>query len=158
MRVNYELNFRDFALFQAIHHFLSAPLQIFYLGWAIFISLSAMVGESSSAKVLTAFYVYLVIWAVALPIQVVFLALGKYRALLTGHAVEILDDGICDQTGFSKSSHFWAGINRVVRRWGFIAIYIHDQNAFIIPNRAFDTADQRRQFFCELKQRFANAR
>ena len=156
MRVKYDLKFRDFAAFNGIHQFLSVPIQIFYIGLAALIA--RISSESFGARLLTALLVYLGMWAAQQAFSLLYLGVGRYRALFTEHVVEIQDDGFYDETRFSRSTYLWPGINKVVQRLGFVAVYIRAHGAFIIPNRAFQSTEQRKQFFLTLKQKLGKAR
>ena len=150
MRIEYDLKFRDYLLFNAIHQLLSVPVQLFYGGLALFLFYLSLGKQSLCASVILAIIVYLAMWVVQLSFNVVYLYFGKNRSLLTKHVVEIQNEALYEETQFNKSYHFWPGIAKVISCPGFIAIYINAHAAHIIPSRAFSSLGNRQQFLSAL--------
>jgi hypothetical protein len=151
MRIEYELKFRDYLLFNAMHQLLSVPVQLLYGGFATFIFFSSLDDQSLCASALAAIFAYVAIWAIQLLFNVLYLYFGKNRSLLTKHIVEIQDDAFYEETQFNKSYHYWPGLAKVISRPGFIAVYINANAAHIIPSRAFSSSIQRQVFLSALK-------
>jgi hypothetical protein len=90
-------------------------------------------------------------------VQTVFVALYILKfgqdGFLTRHVIEIREDALFEATKFNESRHFWPGIQKVVRRPGFVAIYIAQHQAHIIPNRAFRSKEERNRFVDLLREK-----
>ena len=160
LRIEYKLTYRDWLLFNLTHQFLSPVVQIFFAGPAVlFYFIITMDGDiSSAAGVLAAIVAYLFMWLA----QVVFLAIfglsGKNRSLLTQHVVELQDDAFYDETAYGRSYNYWPGINKVVLRPGFTAVYTSAHVAHIIPRRAFASDEQVWQFVAAIRDRLRSPR
>jgi hypothetical protein len=151
MRIEYELKFRDYLLFNVMHQLLSVPVQLLYGGFATFIFFSYLGNESWYVSAIAAILAYLVMWAVQLSFNVFYLYFGRNRSLLTKHIVEIQDDAFYEETQFNRSYHFWPGIAKVISRPGFMAVYINGSAAHILPGRAFSSPEHRQEFMSALK-------
>jgi hypothetical protein len=157
MRIDYELKFRDYLLFNAMHQMLSVPVQLFYGGLAAFIFYLSIGEQSLFAGAIEAILVYLAMWAVQLLFNAFYLAFGKNRSLLTRHIVEIQDNAFYEETKFGRSYHFWSGLAKVISRPGFIAVYINANAAHILPDRAFSSPEHRKEFLSVLKGKLSAA-
>jgi hypothetical protein len=71
----------------------------------------------------------------------------KDKAILTKHIVEIQDDALYEETKYNRSYFYWNGVNKIVRRAGYIAVYVTKHMAHIIPASAFNSRNQRKEFF-----------
>ena len=71
----------------------------------------------------------------------------KDKAILTRHIVEIQDDALYEETKYNRSYFYWNGVNKIVRRAGYIAVYVTKHMAHIIPDSAFNSRIQRKEFF-----------
>lgn len=157
MRIEYELKYRDFLLFNCMHQLLSVPVQVAYLGFATLIFFVSSGDQSLRANAITALLVYVAMWTVQLVFNVFYLLFGKNRSLFTKYIVEIQEDYFYEETCFSRSYHYWPGVVKVVRRFGFIAVYLNAHYAHIIPSRAFLTVEQRTQFLSALRGKVSAA-
>lgn len=157
MRIEYELKFRDYLAFNALHQLLSVPVQLLYGGFAAFIFYTSLSDESLCVSAIMGVLAYIAMWAVQLLFNIVYLYFGKNRSLLTRHVVEIQDEAFYDETQFNRSYHYWPGIAKVVRRLGFIAVYINAHAAHIIPSRAFSSHEQRQLFLSSLREKLSAA-
>jgi hypothetical protein len=146
MRIEYQLKFKDYLAFNVIHQLVSIPVQIFYGGMSLFFFFSLLGAQPATVCAIVALLGYLAMWAIQIVFNVFYLCFGSYRSLLTQHTVEIQDDAFFDETKFSRSYHFWNGINKVVNKLGMVAVYINASAAHIIPGRAFSSAAQRDEF------------
>jgi hypothetical protein len=155
MRIEYNLKFIDYLIFSITHQFLSVTTQGLFLGFSILIAHSAAGYASLAICVLMGLFVYAAMWAFQLIFSIVYLFFGKNRSLLTKHQVEIQPGAFYTETSFSRTYHYWPGIVRVVKRFGFIGVYINGQAAHIIPNRAFSSVEQREAFLSGLKIKLA---
>ena len=151
MRIEYELKYWDYLLFNVLHQLYSATVQITYLGFSVLSFYLSYSYQSACAAAIYGLLTYLVMWAVQLPFNVIYLYFGKNKSLLTRHIVEIQDEAFYDETRFGRSYHYWAGIEKVVSRPGFIAVYLNANAAHIIPARAFSSPAQRQSFLTALE-------
>ena len=151
MHIEYELKYWDYLLFNVLHQFFSATVQIIYIGLSVLSFYLSYRYQCACAAAINGLLTYLVMWAVQLPFNVIYLYFGKNRSLLTQHIVEIQDEAFYNETRFGKSYHYWAGIAKVVSRPGFIAVYLNANAAHIIPARAFSSAAQRQSFLTALE-------
>lgn len=157
MRIEYELKFRDFLLFNVMHQLLSVPVQLFYGGFAALIFYSSLDDQSLCASAILALLAYLAMWGVQLLFNVLYLYLGKNRSLLTKHVIEIQDDAFYEETQFNRSYYYWPGLAKVINRPGFIAVYINAHAAHIIPRRAFSSVGHRLEFLAALRGKLSAA-
>ena len=151
MRIEYELKYWDYLLFNVLHQLYSATVQITYLGFSVLSFYLSYSYQSACAAAIHGLLTYLVMWAVQIPFNVIYLYFGKNKSLLTQHIVEIQDEAFYDETRFGRSYHYWAGIAKVVSRPGFIAVYLNANAAHIIPARAFSSPAQRKSFLTALE-------
>lgn len=157
MRIEYDLKFRDYLLFNGLHQLLSPAVQLFYLLCSLSVFLTEPEDNSLAARLLSAMFLYLAVWTVQLLFNAVYLYSSKNRTILTRHAITVQEEGLLDETTFSKSQHYWAGIHKVVRRPGFVAVYLNAHAAHIIPSRAFPSDEHRSRFVSEIKMKLAKA-
>ncbi len=151
MKIEYELKFFDYFVFNVLHQFLSWPIQLFIVGCALLSGLITSGDEMAALPVVTAVVAYAAIWAIQIVFLLFYLCFGSYRSLLTKHIAEIQDDAFYKETKFGRSYEFWSGVVKVVGRPGFIGVYLNGNAAHIIPNRAFSSSDQRHAFFTALQ-------
>jgi hypothetical protein len=153
MRIEYELKYRDYLLFNTIHQLLSIPLQIIYVALSALISFLGFDENGLLISVIKTLFLYLIMWVFQLLFNIVYLYFGKNPSILTKHIVEIQDDAFYEETRFNRSYQYWSGIIKVVQYFGFIAIYINAHMAHIIPRRAFSSTEQRTQFLVALNEK-----
>jgi hypothetical protein len=156
MVIEYENKFRDLFLFNTVHQFMSPVAQIFYLGVALFVT---YLGEMESSPVFYFVMVligYLAAWGIQALFNLIYLVSRDNHTFLTKHIMEIREDGIFDKTKYYQSLYFWTGVTRIVRRSGFIAIYVNQNAAHIIPNRAFGSKEECEQFYRGVKLEIAH--
>lgn len=150
MRIEYELKFKDYLLFHAMHQLFSVQIQVFYIGSAAFLFYSNFGEQSLGASVIEAVIIYLAFWIAQLLFNVFYLCFGKNRSLFTSHIVEIRNDAFYEETQFGRSYHFWAGLAKVISRPGYIAVYTNANAAHILPSRAFSGPKHRQEFLSAL--------
>ncbi len=155
MRIEYELKYRDYLLFNVMHQLLSVPVQLLYGGFAVLIFFSALGDQSICARAYLAVLAYAAMWAVQLLFNAFYLLFGKNRSLLTRHVVEIQDEAFYEETKYGRSYHYWPGLAKVISRPRFIAVYINANAAHIIPDRAFSSSLQRKEFLSALKEKLS---
>jgi hypothetical protein len=90
--------------------------------------------------------VYLAMWIGQAVFLAIVLITRRSDSVLTKHVLEANDDALRDSTKFNESRYFWPGILEVVARPGFVAVYIAQHSALIIPSRAFSSRHDRKHF------------
>ena len=158
MRIEYRNKFSDILLFNAVHQFLSLPLQGLYLSLFAFIFYSESLTSSLVLAAVTALLWYLALWVFQLLFNVVYLFSRKNGSVLTDHVVEVQSDALLEETRFNKSLFYWPGVVRVVSRPGFVGIYVTPHLAHVIPTRAFESEQQRVQFIALVRDKIRAAK
>lgn len=152
--IEYRNTYWDLVRFHAVHQFLSPLLQFFYVGLA---ALFFRFGISWQLGVWGALAMALVMYAMMWGVQFVFNALyaisRKNHSFLTTHVVELRDDALFEETQYGRFHFHWNGLLKVVRRPGFIAVYISPFQAHIIPLRAFASPAAADAFYRQVKAR-----
>jgi len=156
MRIEYENKFLDLFLFNILHFFLMLRVHVLVmllmvyvfwsyryvgdnpLGYSLFVTLKYFISYWLFIFILYAFYLYF----------------RDNRSVLTKHSIELTDDYLLEETKYNKSYFYWPGINKIVQRPGFIAVYISANGAHVIPNRAFPSRSEREKFVMKLFSRF----
>lgn len=164
LRIEYTLTYRDWLLFNLTHQFLSPVVQIFYVAPAVLFyfifsldeDLSPAAGAAAGAA--AAIKAYLLMWLIQIVFTAIYGLSGKNRSLLTRHVVELQDDAFYNETAYARSYNYWPGINKVVLRPGFAAVYTSAHVAHIIPRRAFASDEQVWQFVATVRDRLRGKR
>jgi hypothetical protein len=149
MRIEYRIGYVDRLRFNLWHQFLSPVVNGFFLLVVALIFWSEIQTRPPVVGAVIAFVFYVLMWVV----QSLFTAVYLFtrRAVQTRHVLEIKSDALYESTEFNESRLFWPGILRVVTRPGFVAIYVAQHTALIIPNRTFK-GDERRRFIDSLNE------
>lgn len=149
MRIEYENKFMDILIFNSFHQILSPVLQIFFLIAVTFIMFIDLRYPDSSLReaIILGLKVYVIMWVVQLLFNVIYLYSKKDKAILTKHVLEIQDESLYEETKYNRSFFYWNGIVKIIRRPGFLAIYVTKHMAHVIPARAFISAEQRNDFY-----------
>lgn len=159
MKIEYENSFKDLLLFSIVHQFLSPVIQFFLLllvAYIVFTEVS-VVGRSLIAAIVVAFIWYLGLWIFQLFFNTVYQYSKKSKSVLTKHIIEIQDEAFYEETKYNRSYFYWTGIVKVVKRPGFVGVYVTPDAAHIIPNRAFASHQQASAFVDEIKLRLCSA-
>ncbi|MDR3054533.1 MAG: YcxB family protein [Zoogloeaceae bacterium] len=163
MQIKFTLRFFDYAYFNFVHSFKLLVLQGFFviLSASISLDMLSISGSVGGIAIVTtlaiACLVYLALWLAQLILGVILL-LGENKTLLTACTIEVLDDALLEETKFNKNFAYWSGIVKVVSCPGFIAIYVTQHNAYIIPNRAFASPVQKADFLKQVREKVRAAR
>lgn len=158
MRLQYRLKFTDYLLFNAAHQLMSVSLQGFYLlvCWGIY---AVSIEETGKLRgFVAATVVYVAMWCLQMMFNVLYMYSSKNKSLLTDHIVEVQEDAFYDETRFNRSFHYWPGIAKIVKRPGFVAVYINELAAHVIPRRAFSSAEQANTFVSLVRERIRRSR
>jgi hypothetical protein len=146
MRVEYEVGYRDRFAFNLTHQFLTPVISGAFLLPPLLLFLIEIRTRPVIQSLVLAAIVFFVIWIA----QAIFLAVAlitrRSDSVLTQHVLETDEDSLRDSTKFNESRYLWSGILDVVARPGFVAVYIAQHSALIIPSRAFPSRQVRKQF------------
>jgi hypothetical protein len=153
MRIQYELRYLDYLLFNVVHLFLSLRLQAVYLLLTGFIYSSERENSSVGFSLLFAAIVYAIMWIVQVIFSAIYLFTRRRDGNLTEHTIELRDDAFYESTRFSESRFFWPGILKVVRRPGYVAVYVAQHLAHVIPIRAFESKEQIANFVAFIREK-----
>jgi uncharacterized membrane protein (DUF485 family) len=157
MRIEYENKFSDLVLYQAIHQFLSVPLQIFFVLFYLFIFWSESLTASVVSSAITAFFWWVGVWIVQFVFNAVYFWSRNNRSVIGRHAIEVQDGALMEETKYNKSFFYWPGVVKAVSRPGFVAIYVTPHIAHWIPNRAFSSGAQREDFLTLVREKIRGA-
>lgn len=148
MKIEYENKFLDILIFNQVHQFLSIPMQlVVFLFAALIFWTGIRSGTFWIGSLYAAFISYLAIWAFQFFFNILYFYSKKNKTVLTTHKIEIQDDSLFEETKYNRSYFYWSGIDKVVMRPGFIAVYVTPHSAVIIPKRAFQSKDEYSAFF-----------
>lgn len=132
---------------------MSIPLQILYIGGAALIFFMPSDGDTLLVRALSAVIVYFITWIGQLLFNVIYLFSSRKGTLFARRIIELQDDALLQETRFNKSYHYWPGILKVVKRPGYVAVYVNTHAAYVIPGRAFVDVEQRAEFVDTLRNK-----
>jgi hypothetical protein len=155
MRVEYRIGYFDRLAFYLTHQFLSPVANGFYIILAMLIFASELRKQPVILSITVAIVIYIIMWIAQAIFLAVYLFTRRSDCVLTHHVVEARDDVLSDSTKFHESRFFWSGIQRIVTRPGFVAVYIAQHAAILIPKRAFRSKHDRKQFIEVVRLRAA---
>ncbi|HEX7892482.1 MAG TPA: YcxB family protein [Ramlibacter sp.] len=155
MRLEYRLTYADMLLFAAAHQFFSPLLQLMFLGLAALIAGSG--GDNATSTAFAACGWYAGLWLAQFALIAAFLVSRKNRTHLTTHAIEVSDRSLYEATRYNESHFFWPGVIKAVSRPGFVAVYVAQHTAHVIPDRAFASPEQRSEFLAVVRRKIAGA-
>lgn len=108
-------------------------------------------GSAFATAVVNALIWYFGIWLIQFIFNALYLYSKKNYSFLTKHKIEIQDDALFEETKYNRSYFFWNKNMKVFKRPGFVAIYVSQNMAHIIPRRAFRTKEQMQTFVNKCK-------
>jgi hypothetical protein len=155
LRIEFELKFRDFFLFNVIHQFRSVTVQLFMALGPLLMVCLADDGDAIGITAVTAIVAYLAMWLGQLIFLAIYLWTGNNRTLLTHRVVELQQDALFEESRFSKCYYYWSGIHKTVLFHGTIGIYVTAQSAYLIPKRAFPNDIACEKFWTALNLKIA---
>jgi hypothetical protein len=74
----------------------------------------------------------------------------KQRGVVGQHVLEITGPGLVERTEFNETLHKWASIGRIFSLFGYLYIYVSDNNYHQLPKRCF-TGQEIAAFEAELR-------
>jgi YcxB-like protein len=156
MRISYKNSRFDLFIFSTAHQMLSPVMQAFFVVISVLFGLSAT-NHRYVVVIALCVIAYVALWLVQILANAIIIALRNNRTVLTEHSVELLDDGLLEETSFNKSLYHWSGITGVAARPGHLAIYVAPGIAHLVPNRAFSSRAARLNFMKQIQERVAAA-
>lgn len=157
MRIEFRIGYLDNLKFQVVHQFLSPVMNGFFIAIAGAIVIVEMSGHTAVRSLLVAALFYLGMWAAQIVLVAILVFSRRNDCVLTDHVLEIRDGGLFEATKFNESMFFWPGLIKVVKRPGFVAVYIAQHMAHIIPDRAFRSIQERDQFVSLVQEKMRTA-
>ncbi len=153
MRLEYRLGYLDYLLFSIVHQALNVRLQVVYIALPAFIAWEEWKPDQPAFAIAYGVIVYAAMWLVQIVFTAVYIASRRSDGVLTEHVIELRDDAFYESTKFNESKFFWPGIQRVVRRPGFVAVYVAQHMAHVIPMRAFESSQQAADFIRFIREK-----
>jgi hypothetical protein len=150
MKITYKNTYLDALWFNCVHQFMSFRFQALFVALLTFVFLVEMGSKSQpgfSAALLTTLQWYVVLWIVQVLATALMLYSRKNHGFITQHTLEITDAALVETTLYNRTEAYWFGLNEIVRRPGFMAIYVTKAMAHIVPSRAFSSVEERERFF-----------
>ena len=139
-----------------MHQFLSLTMQSFFVLVACAMIFFAEEGDSGLTIAVGTLVTYAAMWLVQCLFLVTYFLTVNTKTMLGSRVIELRDDGLFEETRFNKSLYYWPGILKVVRRPGFIAVYVSGFAAHVIPHRVFSDDMEREKFWTALQFRLAS--
>ncbi len=90
-------------------------------------------------------------------IGVVSAFMQRQKGVVGRHTMEISDQGLIERTDVNETLHKWPGVTRVLTLFGYLYIYVGDNNSFAIPRRGFAPGELE-NFETELRQHMEQSR
>jgi len=157
VHIEYKVGYFDYLLFNLVHQFMNPVLNGFLILIALLIFISEVQERSAIVGLVVAFFIYCIMWTATALVLALTLISRRSDGVLTNHILEVRDDALFEATQFNESRFFWPGVLRVVSRPGFVAIYIAQHLAHIVPARAFRSREERSRFVSLIKERIRAA-
>lgn len=156
-RLEFRMRYIDYLLFNTVHLFLNPIMQGLVVGFAGFIFFVELGEKTAAESLMPAARWFGLIWIA----QIAYLGAALYTSRedtnLTDHVLDVRDDALYDLTKFNESKFFWPSVLRVVRRPGFVAVYVAQHAAQVIPTRAFENKEAQRMFVKLIKDKMRAA-
>jgi YcxB-like protein len=153
MRIQYRLRYLDYLQFVVVHQFLSFRLQAVCLLLTGYIFWNEHQDNPVATSLVIAFVWFALIWLAQIIFTAIYIFTRRSDGNLTDHVIELRDDAFRESTKFNESRFFWPGIQRVVRRPGFVAVYVAQHMAHVIPMRAFASKKQAAEFMAFVREK-----
>ena len=157
VQLEFELKYLDLLLFNAAHQLLSPLVQAFVLLLGVFIFFQERAGHDVVSAAVTAAFWCCLIWSAQLAFTAVYLISRRNKTLFTRHIIGVREDAFLQQTRYGTSTTYWPGVAKAVSRPGFVGVYTSQNAAHIIPNRAFRSDSQRKEFLSYVDERIRRA-
>jgi hypothetical protein len=106
---------------------------------------------------ITALCWFLGLWLFQLVFNAIYLFSKKNVSVFGKRKIELLEDGLLEESNFNKSLFYWHGVQKAVSRPGFVAIYTSNFQAHIIPNKYFESKTAGENFLALVKEKISVA-
>lgn len=157
MTLTYTLRFWDLWRFNAVHQLRSIPVQVFYVALAAVLASSTVSRSTCAAAscislaVIAFVLVYVTLLGIQLALNAAFICSRNNQNVLTRHRVEIKEEGLYEETTYSRCLFLWPGIHKVVHAAGMTAIYVTAHSAILVPDHTFASPSDRNAFLRRIK-------
>lgn len=78
----------------------------------------------------------------------------KHRGVVGQHVLEITEAGLIERTDYNETLYRWPSVSRIRSFWGYLYIYVSDNNVHQVPKRCFSREEIAR-LEAELRHRMA---
>jgi hypothetical protein len=135
----------------------SVPAQVCYIALAALFAFSTVSDNKCTAAACTplAVVAFVLVYAVLLGFQLAFNAAFLFsrnnKNVLTQHRVEVKDEGLYEETTYSRCLFLWPGIHKVIHAAGMTAVYVTAHSAILVPDHTFSSLDDRDEFLRRVK-------
>jgi hypothetical protein len=154
MRIEYKVGVPDLVKFNVVHQFLSPLMNgLFIVGALLFSWGHHGIDASFIDLIPTALLWYVGFWLGQAILLALFFSSRTADSVLTEHVLEIREKGLFESTKFNESTFFWAGVQKAVRRPGFVAVYISQHQAHVIPAKSFKSPEQMDRFVALVQEK-----
>lgn len=169
MRIDYDLTREDYLAY-SIHHMehsksikRSLFIQRYLLSLIFFVFpfIMANATEVPLAFWLAAYTIIYILWVIYYPRYFVrstkkritkMINEGKNENLFGAYSIALTEDGVEQTSKTGESSVTWGGIERIDETKDHIFIYLSSVSAYVIPIRAFDNEEQKKEFMRILRR------
>ena len=140
-------------LYSIANSFSSIVNQVLYCGLALWITYSGISSSKCSSwssfvcvstGVVVAILMYSLMMLAMAVLTAIMLIARKPKQFKLETSIEVGPNGLLFQTPMVRAEILWAGIAKVSTRFGMVAIHTGPRSAILIPNKYFQSADERR--------------
>ena len=164
MKIEYD-NIMDDLLNFSEHHSMNSPrikkkMSVFKYTFPILVLIIIIpVIITNPTKNITIWFVVSVIWFFAAPYYYRYAIRrsslkmyneGENKGVLTKHTLILNEEGIIEETNYNTTKLKWDSIEKIVKDYRYIYIYIGAVSAFIVPIRSFSSSISFNDFYHEL--------
>ena len=115
------------------------PAALIVDGWLV---LAPNFGSQSGSAFLLDTLIYIISFLGSIVFIQVVLGLAnafmlKHRGVVGRHILEITEEGLVERTDCNEALHRWPSICRIVSLFGYLYIYVSDDNSHLVPKRRF---------------------
>jgi hypothetical protein len=165
MKLSYRNTFRDRLAFAAYHLPRNPLFLLMTIGFFLFVTFESLVPalrESSAnqpvivrgiAFIFVELLLALIIVAFWAVITVLSMISRKNKPMFCEKTITLGDDGYVAESQYGKSETRWTMVQKLARTRRYIFIYLSQDNAVVIPRRAFENSTQWDTFYDLCKQR-----
>ncbi|HEY0065539.1 MAG TPA: YcxB family protein [Telluria sp.] len=157
MQIRFTVRWFDYFLFSFFHVYTAAISQFAAAGFS-YIAFHASDGYPLWQRLVSALGIYVLYWAGLALMLMLQTSAARTKGILGPRTLHVRDDGLFVDSPQHQALSYWASIERIVTRPGYIAVYLNSLQAHLIPNGAFPDPAHRAQFLDALRQRLLPAK